>query len=159
MTVATFKFSETSPSSAGVAFSSQPVQSSSIVGVAWPLDDYDALLVTADLVGATGGSLQVFLQASPDDGINWYDVVAFPLLGAGAPTVHYSAPLSLATNTLTPIGVGQNGSPALAAGSVVNGAFTGRLRLAMQAGAGTTQGAPVVVTIAGQRPRVSEYGR
>ena len=42
-------------------------------------------------------------------------------------------------------------APALAAGTIVQGAFSDRLRLVMVAGAGTTLGAPVRMTVGTQR--------
>jgi hypothetical protein len=153
-----FVFNETSPSSPGTAASSQSVTNSTLGGIAWPLDDWDALDVAADIVGATGGTLNIYVQVSPD-GINWYDVIAFPQATNGASLKTYQAPLSLATNTATVSQVGKNLNPSLTAGNVVNGAFTDRLRLVMVAGSGTTVGAPVIVRVSGQRVRADEYGR
>ena len=63
----------------------------------------------------------------------------------------YQAPLSLFTNSTSPVQVGKNLLPALAAGTIVQGAFSDRLRLVMVAGAGTTLGAPVRMTVGTQR--------
>jgi hypothetical protein len=155
MSRACFIFNETSPPVAGTAASSQPVQNQALGylpnGVAGPMADYDAVDVVADLVGATGGTLDVYVQLSPDDGNNWYDVIHFPQVLAGAAAASYQAPLSNATATTTPIKVGRNLAPALAAGTVVNGAFSDRLRLVMVAGTGTSAGASVTVRVQPQR--------
>lgn len=154
MARALFIFNETSPAAAGTSASSQPVQNAGSnfpIGVAGPMSDYDAVDVIADLTGATGGTLDVYLQISPDDGQNWYDIIHFSQLAAGAALASYQAPLSNATVTNSPIKVGKNLSPALAASTVVNGAFSDRMRLVMVAGSGTSAGAPVVVRIAPQR--------
>jgi hypothetical protein len=122
------------------------------------IGDYEGADVVAELVGATGGTLDVFVQLSPDEGQNWYDIIHYPTLAAAAPAVIYQTPISTATNTATAVKVGKNLAPALAAGTVVNGAFTDRLRLVMVAGAGTTAGAPVVVRVCPQRSRIRETG-
>jgi hypothetical protein len=161
MPIATFVFNETSPSSPRTAASSQPVAGADAYlglppGVAGLIGDYKGAQLVADLVGATGGTLDVYVQNSPDGGLNWYDVVHFPQIAAGAALASYSAPISTATATSVPTQVGKNLSPALAANKVVNGALTDRLRLVMVAGLGTTAGAQVVVRVCPQRRRVRE---
>jgi hypothetical protein len=161
MPLGQFLFTETSPAAAGTAVSSQAVANTAswaAAGVAAPLDDYNAIAVEADLVGATGGTLDVYLQASPDQGLNWYDVIHWPQLGASAAAVKYSTPISQSTTTTTTTVVGKNLVPALAANSVVNGAFSDRMRLVMVAGASTSAGASVVVRLAPQRSRTRETG-
>jgi hypothetical protein len=155
-------FSETSPAAAGTAASSQPVSGGNAnylpAGVAGPLDDFEAVEVAADITAATGGTLDVYLQTSPDGGTSWYDIVHFPQAAGGSGQKFYRAPLSLATTTATAVQVGKNLVPALAAATVVNGAFTDRCRLVMVAGAGTSAGGAVVVRISPQRARVREHG-
>lgn len=149
-----FIFVETSPSAAGTVASSQPVQNVTAPypnGVASPIDDSDALDVFAELVGATGGTLDVYVQSSPDGGNNWTEVVHFPQLAGGAAAIKYQAPISLFTNATTPVVVGKNLAPALATNTVVNGAYSDRLRLLFVAGSGTTAGAAVRVTVTPQR--------
>jgi len=163
MPLANFVFIETSPSASGTAASSQPVSggvSQGIPnGVCGLLDDYEALNVVAELQGATGGTLDVYVQYSTDEGQTWYDVIHYPQLAAAAAAIIYSAPISNTTTTAAPVVIGKNLSPALTtAPSVVNGAFTDRLRLVMKAGAGTSAGAPVKVSIVPQRARIRETG-
>jgi hypothetical protein len=149
-----FIFVETSPAAPGTVVSTQPVQnvtSPYANGVASPINDADALDVAADLVGATGGTLDVYLQVSPDGGLNWYDCIHFPQVAAGGAAIKYRAPVSLFTNITTPVVVGKNLSPALAVNTVVNGAFSDRCRLVMVAGGGTTVGAAVKITVTAQR--------
>jgi hypothetical protein len=159
-----FLFNETSPSAPGTAASSQPVANAASwcpAGVAGGgLDDYDSIGIDCDLVGATGGTLDVYLQQSPDQGVNWYDVIHWTQLASGGAAVHYSSPISQATTTTAPITVGKNLSPALASGtnSVVNGAFSDRMRLVMVAGSGTSAGAQVIVRLSPQRSRIREAG-
>lgn len=157
MSRASFIFVEMSPSAPGTAASSQPVQSAASYlpgGVAGPMQDFDAVDVIAEIKGATGGTLQIYVQSSPDDGASWYDMVAFPSVGAGATIAYYKAPISNTTTTASPVLVGKNLTPALINSStagVVNGAFTDRMRLVMVAGSGTSAGAQVVVKLAPQR--------
>jgi hypothetical protein len=154
MSIASFVFNETSPATPTTLASSQSVAGSGQafpLGVAGPLDDYEALLVTADLVGATGGTLDVYLQTSPDQGANWYDFAHFTPLAAAAPAVKYTLTASLYTQLPAPVVVGKNLAPVLAANTFVNGAFTDRMRLVMVAGAGTSAGAAVKVSVMAQR--------
>ena len=156
-------FSETSPSAPGTVASSQTVTSAANYlppGVAGPVDDYEALDIVAELVGASGGTLDIYVQTNPtDDNANWFDLVHFTQLTNGNAAVKYQAPISLYNNAIVPVVVGKNLSPALAAGASINGAFGSRLRLVMVAGSGTSAGAAVKVTVAGQRPRMVEYGQ
>jgi hypothetical protein len=168
MPIANYLFSETSPAAAGTAASSQPVtggvDNGIPNGVCGLLGDYEALEVVAELVGATGGTLNVYLQNSVDEGVTWFDVVAWPQLANGAAKVIYQSPLSNATTTTQTQVVGKNLSPALnstptaTTPNVVNGAFTDRLRLVMVAGSGTSAGAAVLVHVCAQRARIRETG-
>ena len=155
-----FQFSETSPAAAGTAASSQPILQTSAsypAGTAAPLDEYLALDVTAKLVGATGGTLDVYLQTSLDGGNTWTDSVHFPQLANGAAAIIYrTCTTNLgATSTV----VGQGLSPALAAGVAIQGGWGDRARLVMVAGSGTSAGAAVQVTVMVQRPIWSLGGR
>lgn len=162
MPVANYIFVETSPAAAGTAASSATVLGGTDAGlpggVCGLIGDYEGAEVIAELVGATGGTLDVYVQLSPDAGQNWFDVIHYPQLASGAAAIVYQSPLSTATNTATPIVVGKNLSPALAVNVVVNGAFTDRLRLVMKAGSGTSAGAQVVVRVCPQRSRARETG-
>ena len=162
MPLQNFQFNETSPAAAGTVASSQVVTGSLAVnvpaGVAGWVDDYESIDIAIDLQGATGGSLDVYVQISPNNGAHWYDIIHFPQVLAGAALVHYQVPLSQATNTLTATQVGKDLSPALVSGAVVNGAFGDRFRLVMVAGAGTSAGAPVTCSIQAQRSRLREAG-
>jgi len=162
MPLANWVWNETSPSAAGAAASSQAVQGAASylpAGVAGPVDDYAALAIVAELVGATGGTLDVYIQQNPSgDGVTWFDLVHFAQLSAGHGAVTYESSVSLYSQATSPVVVGKNAAPALGAGTSLNGAFSDRLRLLMVAGASTTAGAPVKVTVCGQRPRTREVG-
>jgi hypothetical protein len=125
--------------------------SDSPLGVAFPLDDYDSIEIEAELSGATGGSLDVYMQSS-DDGLIWYDTVHFTTISAASALVIYRTALSrYATAFTAPTVIGKNLSPALSSGSAIQNGFGNHLRLVMVAGSGTTAGTPVLVRITGFR--------
>jgi hypothetical protein len=155
MALANFVFTETSPAAASTVVSSQPVQNAANslpAGICGPMQDYDAVDVIAEISGATGGTLDVYLQISPDAAQSWYDLIHFAQAGAGSGVKYYQCPISNATNTTAPVQVGKGLSPVLGAGSaaVVNGAFSDRMRLVFVAGSGTTAGVQVIVRVAPQ---------
>lgn len=137
--------SGTSPASASTA----------VVGIAVSgLDEFESLAIEADLVGAIGGTLDVYLQTNPSgDGTTWVDYVHFPQLAAGAGAISYAFAVSLAGQQLTPTHVGKGTSPALAASTVLGGAWGRQMRCVATAGASTTAGAAITITIVGQNPR------
>ncbi len=154
MSIASFIWTETSPAAPGTAASSVAVAGAGAafgVGIAGPLDDYEALSITAELVGATGGTLDVYTQVSPDQGVTWFDYLHFPQLLNGASAIKYASPSSMYTQSQAATVIGKNLTPALAANTTTNGAFTDRMRILMVAGSGTSVGAAVKITMAAQR--------
>lgn len=111
---------------------------------------FDTVKVIAELQGATGGTLDVYLQGSWDGGTTWYDVVHFPQLAAGASAVVYTTTLALDSNIYT---VGKNMTPALAANSVAGGHWGDKVRALYVAGASTSAGAPVAIYFYGTNAR------
>jgi hypothetical protein len=109
------------------------------------LGGFDSGVITAELVGATGGTLDVYIQWSNDGGTTWYDLVHFPQLAAAAPAVKYSAPLLRLGQQATPTVIGKNTTPVLAANTIVAGEFGDRLRALYVAGASTSAGASVTI--------------
>src|SRR5689334_11665138 len=123
MSVTLHTISDTSPAAASTA------AGTTVKG----LGRYDALQIVAELVGATGGTLDVYLQTSPDGGTSWYDYIHFPQLASGASAVKYMVNVpSAGASGITTIGKGS--SPALAANTVVGGAWADRLRALYVAG-------------------------
>ncbi len=146
-------FAESSPAqNLTVASSVAVVGSSGPAGVAMlspdSLETYDSLVVVANLVGAAGGTLDVYIQTSPDGGTTWADYAHFPQLAAGAAAVRYQFYASKISNLLVPAVIGINLTPTLAANTVVGGAWGDRLRLVMKTGAGASAGAAVSVLVA-----------
>lgn len=159
-----FVFSEISPSAPGTSASSGYVQNASNAlagGIAGPADDGNGIDILAILKGATGGLLDVYIQSGTPDG-NWFDLIHFAQLAAGASQIVYRTNISaLALNAstggtsssaATPNVIGMNTTPALGAALAVQGQGFDRLRLLMVAGSGTSAGAAVKVYATVQRP-------
>lgn len=131
---------DTSPGSASTAIGD------TVKGLA----DFDWFSVDAQLVGATGGTLDVYLQRKVDSDL-WADWLHFPQLTAGAAAVKYSAQ-SGSDKTIHAVGNGSDasaGTPALAANTLVGGHPGDQLRAVYVAGAGTSAGAAVVIKVCG----------
>ena len=151
-----YSFQETSPNAAGTVASSQPVKGSlGGPGVASDLSQWSALNIEANLVGATGGTLDVFIQYNPSgDRVTWFDYGHFAQLAAGAASARFVASVAIGAQNTTLATIGTNLNPLLAAGTIPGGAWGDAFRLVFVAGAGTTAGAPVAINIVGQRTDV-----
>jgi hypothetical protein len=109
------------------------------------LGAYNSMTVYASLVGATGGTLDLYLQYSPDSGTTWVDFAHYAQLAAGASAVQKLFTITKDTSTaITTVGSGS--TPVLAANTVVNGDWGDRIRLVEVAGASTSAGAAIVLT-------------
>lgn len=144
MSTQTLTISGTTPNAPGNA----------VVGVAvGPLDDYDALQVVVTSQGATGGTLDLYLQATFGDGL-WMEYAHFTQLAAAAPantkvyTLSKSDVTSRAGVAIAPLNA--NPTPTLAAATVIGGPWGRQFRLVAVAGVGTSAGAAQTVTIYGQ---------
>jgi hypothetical protein len=123
----------TSPASATTAVIGAPLTG---------LGPYRSILILATIQGGTGGTLDLYLQASPDGGTTWVDYAHFAQLAAAAAQVNRLVTVSKAGNSgAAPVTVGTGLTPALAASTVVGGDFGDRLRLIGTGGAGTNAGA------------------
>lgn len=116
------------------------------------LSRFDAISIEATVQGATGGTLDIYLQVShdfnPSDGSgNWFDYIHFAQLAAAASAVNYRVDPAL-TNSVTT--VGKNLSPALAAGVCAGGYWGDAMRVVQVAGGGTSAGAAQVITLIGK---------
>ncbi len=124
-----------------------PAAASTVVGsIARNLNGFDSYIVSAALVGATGGTLDVYLQREigEDGSAVWEDWIHFPQLASGASAVKYVVTPTL-SNTI--VAVGRGTSPALAANTCAGGPPTNRVRAVYVAGASTSAGATVSITI------------
>jgi hypothetical protein len=140
--------SETSPSAA-----------STVAGTAraYGLAACEGLTVVGQLVGATGGTLDVYLQTAydaadvADASATWFDFAHFTQLAAGAAAVKVLWHVNRATAVSTVTTIGSGTSPALAAATILGGSWGNRMRLLFTAGAGTSVGAATSVTLIGHR--------
>lgn len=139
------KISDTSPAAASTAVSA---------ATARDMAGFDAITILATLTGATGGTLDVYLQSSWDGGTTWYDLAHFTQLAAAASAVTYKATLALSTTIVT-VGKGSTGTPAvaLAANTVAGGHWGDLIRAVYVAGVGTTVGAAQLINIYGTNAR------
>jgi hypothetical protein len=130
-----FTVSDTTPAAASTAIGATQAS----------LGNWDFLRVDAMLVGATGGTLDVYLQrcVGPDA---WADWVHFTQLASGAAAVRYSLMASLANSTtITTANAGTDTVPAvgLGAGTFIGGHPGDTIRAVYVAGAGTSAGAAI----------------
>ena len=134
----TFTLTGTSPAAAGQA----------VIQTEGGLGAYDWFQIDADLVGATGGTLDIYLQRKLDTDV-WLDWVHLPQLAAGAAAVRYSLTVS-SSNTIVAVGKTSDagvGTPALAANTSVGGHPGDKVRVMAVAGASTSAGATVTVYV------------
>ncbi len=119
---------------------------------------YDWFTIDALLVGATGGTLNVYLQrkvasdAEVTGGV-WVDWLSFAQLSAGAAAVRYSVHSGSST-TIQTVASGTDasaGTPALTAGTFVGGHPGDQVRAVYVAGASTSAGAAVKIYLTGWR--------
>lgn len=109
------------------------------------LKNYDWFTVDAALVGATGGTLDVYLQRLV--GATWVDWLHFPQLLAAASAIRHV--IDSKTQEEGPVTVGSGTTPALDAGGFSCAHPGDQVRALYVAGVGTSVGAAVSITITG----------
>lgn len=112
------------------------------------LGDFDAVTIVAEVVGATGGTLDLLLESKWSSDDTWYSLYRFPQLTAGAAAAVYKITFGLG-NTVTTIA--KDGGQTLATSTVAAGHWGDRIRLFVTAGASTSAGAAVKFKIIGHR--------
>lgn len=130
-----------------------PASASTVVGLAaGGFSKWDQIAFVATITGATGGTLDVYVQHSPD-GVTWYDYVHFTQAagGAAAVTYFYSPAVSSGTTT-APVVIGKNTTPALANSTATGGPWYDQLRVLYVAGASTTAGAAQTINVLCAQP-------
>lgn len=114
--------------------------------------------IIGDLVGATGGTLDVYLQCKFNQGgtVKWVDWLHFAQLASGAAAIRYQHNTTKALAAAAPItvGVGTTASPgvALAAATFAGGLPTDEVRIVLVAGVSTSAGAAIKITLIGHHP-------
>lgn len=137
----TSSIAEVSPSAPGTVVGAQ------VSG----LGDYPLIRVDAELVGATGGALDVYLQRLIKPGV-WTDWLHFAQLAAGAAAVRYSVLGGHGfSTTITTSNRGSNAAPAvaLAAATFLGGHPGDVVRAVYVAGGGTSAGAQLSIDFSG----------
>lgn len=136
---------------AGTISQTSPAEASTVVATTTVagLEHYDWIAVEADLVGAAGGTLDVYVQRKLAANL-WRDWIHFPQLAAGSAAVKYSVQ-SGSTNDIYPVGGGTDAAPgvALAVDTAVGGHPGTELRVVFVAGAGTSEGAAQTIRVFG----------
>lgn len=121
--------------------------------IAGSLEACESLTIVATLTGATGGTLDVYLQTSFDQGTTWYDFAHFAQVAGAAAAItkhwHVGRQVQSATGATT---IGSGTSPALAANTILGGGWGDMMRVVYTAGAGTSAGAAQSILVIGHRP-------
>jgi hypothetical protein len=129
-----FVISGTSPASASTA----------VLATEFSVARFSALAVECEVVGATGGTLDIYFQIRGGNAAvstDWYDYAHLPQLAAGAAASVRAMAFSRSAQQTTITTIGKNTSPVLAANTVVGGTFGATMRILCVAGAGTSAGA------------------
>ncbi len=121
------------------------------------LGDYSSLVVLSTIRGATGGTLDVYLQTSIDQegtatGVRkWADVVHYSQALAAAAETSYAIGLSRWGTEAAPtvVAYATNTTVTLGANTVVPGVIGRAMRVVYKAGASTSAGASQVIDIYG----------
>lgn len=107
---------------------------------------FSRLSIAATITGITGGTLDVYIQRSPD-GVKYYDLIHFPTAAAGDAAVTYVVDLDSCNDYVV---IGTDLTPALEAGGVA-GLWSDRLRVLVVTGTGASAGAALVVHALGTK--------
>jgi hypothetical protein len=102
---------------------------------------YRSMFIYASIQGATGGTLDIYLQVTPDSGTTWVDYAHFPQIAAGAAAIKRVWAVTKQAQQTTLATVGTGTTPALAANTIVGGEWGSQIRVVFVAGAGTSAGA------------------
>lgn len=113
------------------------------------VDRFGAVRVVGVLQGATGDTLDVYLQASWDNGTTWFDIGHFAQLAAAAAVTTKTVTYAREQQNTTTVAIGSGASPALAANTFLGGEFGGLIRAYFAPGASTSAGASQTIHILG----------
>lgn len=114
------------------------------------LQNADFLVIDATLTGATGGTLDVYLQHKVADDV-FVDLVHFAQKTAGAATTRHVLTIDGKGTSIVAVGSSNAAAPgtgvALAAGATTNSWPAGDIRIVFVAGASTSAGASQTISI------------
>ena len=111
------------------------------------LGGYRSMTIYAALTGATGGTLDIYLQVSPDGGATWVDYAHFAQFASGATAIFRVWNVSRAAQQTSIATVGTGTSPALTANTIIGGEWTDMMRVVHVAGASTSAGTAQVIKL------------
>jgi len=132
----------------GTIADTSPATASTAAGsIVSGLQHFQTVTIDAALVGATGGTLDVYLQRRV--GADWVDWVHFTQLSAGAAAVRYVMDTDKTPDTGAAVTVGANTTPLLAAGEMAGSRPGDTIRALYVAGASTSAGAAVSIKLTG----------
>lgn len=118
------------------------------------VDNFSAIRVVGILQGATGDTLDVYLQASWNGGTTWWDIGHFVQMAAAAAVTTRTVTYAREQQNTSTVAIGGGASPALAANTFLGGDFGGLIRAYFVPGASTTQGATQTIHILGTDARL-----
>jgi hypothetical protein len=113
------------------------------------LDVVDSMIILADLVGVTGGTLDVYLQVAPKEADIWMDYAHFTQLGAGAAAITRAWSVTRFAQVTSVATVARGDVPALAANTILGGDFGERMRVITVTGGGVSAGADITIRLIG----------
>jgi hypothetical protein len=133
-----------------------PAAASTVVSPAMGLGGLsllDSFLLVATLQGATGGTLDIYLQTADEDATTpvWIDYAHFAQLPAGAAQTKMAFTVSRYAQSLSGTVVGSGSTPALAQSTMLGGEFGEKFRVVFVAGAGTSAGAVQTISLIGSK--------
>ena len=106
---------------------------------------YKAITILADLLGGTGGTLDVIVEHSPD-GTDWYEYVHFTQLADGATIKTYSYAPGL-NDTIVAVGKNLTTTMILTSGNAAGGHWFDQMRIRYVTGSGNSAGAAQIVRV------------
>jgi len=109
------------------------------------LESFGSIVTIATLIGATNGTLDVYVQSLMGDD-QWWDCIHYPQLAAGFNQIVYIQNL-IRFGAQGPTATGPTLFPALAANAAVFGNIGSALRFVAVSGAGTTAGADIELKV------------
>lgn len=148
-TATTITISATSPAAAsgaggGAGTSVTVLSAVGVTAVGDYLSGYQSMRVTATVLGATGGTLDVYLQVSYDGGTTWADYAHYTQLTDGqTPAAVWASSHSRAKGQA----LAARPLVSLAANSAIDGCWGTQARLWFVSGAGTSAGAVQTVVL------------
>ena len=155
-TALTFTITGTSPSSATTAVIGSAIDTASADGAGngAGLEEVDSADIVVNTLGATGGTLDLVLQTSPDN-VTFTDWVHLTQIAAAAAAAVQQAE-STHSAASNPVAVGQGTNTVLAATTVAGGPER-YIRLIGKGGASTTAGAvqTAKITVRGERKQAA----